>query len=290
MSASKSKAGSSPYAVWIALGLFLAVAVSTGVLYLSQSNLRPETKVAISQLVVSMLGFAGAIAAFIFALMQYRRAEQWKRVEFIANEIKDFESDAVVQNALLMIDWGKRRINLFLVANATNDDLVTITREMQWKALLPHTVKRASPEYDTSPDSGGEGKGSTKFTFVEARIRDTYDVLLTRLDRFANFIEAGVITAEELGPYIRYWIDAMTTNENPAEDAAWRSTLLTYINFYNYAGVKYLLKCYDKDVEPDSNIYKSLIASLPDPELANRLVQSIGSTQSQYQASREESG
>jgi hypothetical protein len=260
------------------------VAVAAGVRYLAGSNLKPETKVAASQLGVSMLGFAGAIAAFVFALMQYRRAEQWKRVEFIANEIKDFESDAVVQNALLMIDWGKRRINLFLVANPTSNDLVHITREVQWKALLPHTVKREYPEYHTSAPSSNEGKGekgSTTFTFVEARIRDTYDVLLTRLDRFANFIKAGVISAEEVEPYIRYWIDAMTNNENPAEDAAWRCTLLTYINFYDYSGVKYLLKRFGKNVDPDSPIYNGLVSSLPDQDLAKRLTESIRSSQKQ---------
>jgi hypothetical protein len=284
MCAAKSKARNTAVTIWLALGLFLAVAVGAGVRYLAGSNLKPETKVAASQLGVSMLGFGGAIAAFGFALMQYRRAEQWKRVEFIANEIKDFESDAVVQNALLMIDWGKRRINLFLVANPTNNDLVNITRDVQWKALLPHTVKRKFPEYHTAALSSNEGKGekgSTRFTFVEARIRDTYDVFLTRLDRFANFIEAGVISAEELKPYIRYWVDAMTNNENPAEDAAWRCTLLTYINFYDYSGVKFLLKRFDKNVESDSPIYNELISSLPDQVLAKRLMKSISSGKQQ---------
>lgn len=282
MVSAKSRAGNA-YAIWLALGLFIAVAIGAGVIYLSGSNLKPETKVAVFQLVVSMMGFGGAIAAFVFALMQYRRSEQWKRVEFIANEIKDFESDAVIQNALLMVDWGKRRINLFLVDKPTNDDLVNITREVQWKALLPHTVKREATEYHTTPaDNEGKGeKGSTKFTFVEARIRDTYDVLLTRLDRFANFIKAGVISAEEVEPYIRYWIDALTNNENPTEDAAWRCTLLTYINFYDYSGVKYLLKCYGKDVEPDSPIYNELIASMPDQALARRLAKSIDSRRKQ---------
>jgi hypothetical protein len=276
MSAAKSNTRIGGLTIWIALALFLAVTLVTALRYLAGASVASQTKIAIVQVAVSMLGFGGAIAAFIFALMQYRRAEQWKRVEFIANEIKDFESDPVVQNALLMIDWGKRRINLFLVPNPTSDNLVNITREVQWKALLPHTIKREETSYDTS---GGDeikgGGGKTTFTFVEARIRDTYDALLTRLDRFANFIKAGVISAEEVEPYIRYWTDAIAGNENAGEDATWRCTLLTYINFYDYSGVKYLLRCYGKNVEPDGSIYNDLIASLSDKDLARNLAKSL---------------
>lgn len=283
MSSAKSGARGSSLSVWIALALFLVVAVGAGVAYLMGANMRDETKIAVSQLVVSVLGFGGAIGAFLFALMQYRRSEQWKRAEFIANEIKDFEADPVVQNALLMIDWGKRRINLFLIANPTSRDLVHITRDVQWKALLPHTVKQKNPEYDTWVPSSDEinGEDRTTFTFVEAKIRDTYDVLLTRLDRFASFIKSDVISSDEVEPFIRYWVDAITDNESPAEDAAWRCTLLTYINFYDYSGVKYLLRCYGKNVEPDSSIYNGLINSLEDQLLAKRLVQSISSNQRQ---------
>lgn len=185
MSDSKPRVAGTSLTIWIALALFLAVAVGAGVTYLLGSNMAAETKLAVSQLLVSVLGFGGAIAALVFALMQYRRSEQWKRAEFIANEIKDFEADAVVQNALLMIDWGKRRINLFLVPNPAPKDFVNITREVQWKALLPHPIKRQIPAYDTSEPSSEELNGKdtkTTFTFVEARIRDTYDVLLTRLE------------------------------------------------------------------------------------------------------------
>jgi len=275
MGANSNRRGTS-FTVWIALALFLAVALGTAVKYLAGASVPPQTKLAAAQLVVSMLGFGGAIAAFIFALMQYRRSEQWKKVEFIANEIKEFESDPVVQNALLMIDWGKRRINLFLVPNPTSDDLVNVTRDVQWKALLPHTIKRERTTYDASGGDeirGGEGK--TTFTFVEARIRDTYDALLTRLDRFANFIKADVITAEEVGPYIRYWVDAIADNENAGEDATWRCTLLTYINFYDYSGVKYLMECYGKNVEPGNPIYDGLISSLSDKDLAQSLAKSV---------------
>ncbi|HEY6331626.1 MAG TPA: hypothetical protein VI756_20035 [Blastocatellia bacterium] len=67
-----------------------------------------------AKLAVSIPGFGGAIMALLFGLLQYRKSERWKRAEFVAKEIKEFESDPLVQNAMLMIDWGVRRINVDL--------------------------------------------------------------------------------------------------------------------------------------------------------------------------------
>lgn len=248
--------------------------------YLCGSDMRVEHKLTLAQLTVSLLGFGGAIAAFIFAFVQYRRSEQWKRAEFIANEVKDFESDPLVQNALLMIDWGTRRINLFLSSDLRTADFVKITREVQWKAL--HPIKQKYLDYRASDPSDSESNnksGASTFTVVEAKIRDTYDVYLTRLDRFANYIKSELISSEELGPFISYWVDAMTKNEQPEVDAAWRCALLTYINYYDYTGVKYLLECYGRDVNPRSLIYSELRNSMPDQTLAERLFQIIDSKQ-----------
>jgi hypothetical protein len=143
----------------------------------------------IAQLIVSILGFGGTIAALAFGLAQYRRAEQWKRGEFVAKEIKEFESNPEVRNAMFMIDWGIRKINLGLLPNASECDLIRVTRETQWRALVPHPLK---PGYeDPSAVWNDESRDATKprFTRTEARIRDTYDAFLSYLERFANYVE-----------------------------------------------------------------------------------------------------
>lgn len=281
MGSGKAKSFGAGSAVWVALALFLLAAIGfpIGMAYATGPNMTAQNKLALAQLVVSLLGFGGAIAAFVFALVQYRRTEQWRRTEFIAKEIKDFEADPAIQNALLMIDWGTRTINLYLIPHPSSDDYVKITREVQWKALLPHTLKKEHPEYKASVSSADEARGKAQhaktFTTKEARIRDTYDAFLTRLDRFANFIKSGLISSDELEPFIRYWVEAITKNEDPKEDAAWRCALLTYINFYDYAGVKHLLECYGKDVGPHSPIYTAVKNSMDDQLLAERLYEKI---------------
>jgi hypothetical protein len=236
-----------------------------------------------AQLVVSFFGFIGAISAFSLAIVQYRKSAKWKRMEFIANEVKEFESDPVVQNALLLIDWGKRRINLNLVSTPKDTDLTLITREDQWRALLPHPLKdkkkydgyqskKIDPKANQTtlqsiPDSSEE---EIKFTNEEAKIRDTYDVFLTRLDRFHTFIDAKLIDEEELNPFINYWIDAITENTEPEKDAQWRFALLSYIIFYGYTGVLALFRKYGKEIKLDDKegIYKEIKDSVQNQQMA----------------------
>ena len=55
---------------------------------------------------------AGGIA-FAFGLWQYSKTQAWKRYEFVANEARQFYADPQVRNAMQMIDWGTREIELF---------------------------------------------------------------------------------------------------------------------------------------------------------------------------------
>ena len=59
------------------------------------------------------LALFGATLAFAIGLMQYRRAQHWKRAEWVAQEMKSFLGDPIVQAVFLMIDWGSRRIALY---------------------------------------------------------------------------------------------------------------------------------------------------------------------------------
>jgi hypothetical protein len=43
-------------------------------------------------------------------LYQYVKAQRWKRREFIAAQIKDFEADKKIQLAMTMLDWNERTL------------------------------------------------------------------------------------------------------------------------------------------------------------------------------------
>lgn len=225
-----------------------------------------------AELIVSIFGFAAVAITLLFGFIQYRRAERWRRGEFVAKEIKDFLSDPAVRNTLLMIDWGRRRINVYQLPNQADSDGELITRGIQWRALLPDKVKWNHPEYRAAAAQQGDAAHGVApaepedyqavFTALEAKIRETYDIFLGYLARFSNFLELKLIKPGEIEPYLAYWLDSITSNADPEYDATWRCALLTYINYYRYSGVIKLFAAFGEDITPDGKLYQELLDSV----------------------------
>ena len=246
-----------------------------------------------AQVVVSTLGFIGAISAFTFAIIQYRKAEKWKRMQFVADEVRELETDRKIENALLMADWGVRKLNLTLVPDPKPEEYVLITREMQWRALLPHPVKKENKDYwatTTTYLDGTSGESrpeyDSNFSATEVLIRDSYDALLTRLDRLETFIDAGLISEDDLKPFIYYWVKTMTKVNGAGHNATWRLTLLTYIDYYEFTGVQSLFDRYEKNIEPKGDIYQAIKNKVENKDLARILEERV--TQVEQQATTAE--
>jgi hypothetical protein len=75
------------------------------------------------------IALVGAAIAFAIGLVQYRRAQQWKRAEWVAQEMKQLFSDPIVQAALMMIDWGSRQILLYPDRENIEERFVPLTNE-----------------------------------------------------------------------------------------------------------------------------------------------------------------
>lgn len=231
-----------------------------------------EFWIEVIKIIISVLGFGGTICALYFGFRQYKRAEQWKRAEFVSKEIKEFESDICVVNAMYLIDWGERRVNLFHEDNKKYEDYVKITREIQWRALLPHTIKVEYPSLQVESES----EKVKRFTPVETKIRDTYDEFLKYLQRFGNFVESDLVLSEELKPYLYYWIQSIAQgdtdkDEDLIEDNNWRYVLLCYINFYNYSSVIRLFNDFGFDISPEGTAFKDLECRKIDKKLYEKM-------------------
>ena len=220
----------------------------------------PKFYVSVFGLVLSLIG--GALA-----LQSFRRNERWKKAEFLAKEMKDFFEETRTQKALLFIDWGTRRVQLFS-PDADDGGRIIVTRALQVSALRPHTFLRTNgsdpamniEEADSDVETDGEASDSSPKSFspAEAAIRDCYDGFLDGLERLSSYVKTGLIETPALRPYIGYWIDdihAATTNKI---DAAWSAALLTYISFYRFDGVLWLFEALDRDIKPSSSSLSQL--------------------------------
>jgi hypothetical protein len=212
-----------------------------------------------AELVLKALTAAGALVAFVVGLVQYRRAQLWRRKEFISAAVRTFEENPHVRSTFLMIDWSTRRIPLD--GGSKRDSWPRVTRALQVSALEPHNLRPI-------PD-GADVEAFTRYSPVEAQIRDAYDTFFDGLARLANFSQAGLFEPAELLPYLQYWLEDMVAATGSQEDLRWRLALLAYVQFYRFYPVQALFRQLGVDITVKGSVWAALAPA--DNELARRL-------------------
>jgi hypothetical protein len=172
------------------------------------------------------IALVGAAIAFAISLIQYRRAQQWKRAEWVAQELKQLFSDPLVQAALLMIDWGSRRILLYPEREKLEERYVELTNEIVARALMLHNDRQ----------------GDNKFTQLEADIRAAFDRTLDGLERFQSYVETGLVRISDPQPYLKYWAVNLTRDRVAAKGVDRVVNLRAYMDHYGFDGAHKLLK------------------------------------------------
>lgn len=90
-------------------------------------------------LLLTIIGGIGGLYLFIVGLNRYSKDQQWRRNEFVASEIKEFTSDKIAKNAMSMIDWGERYIELYPDEEKKEDRFEKVDRKLLKSALLHHS-------------------------------------------------------------------------------------------------------------------------------------------------------
>ena len=195
-----------------------------------------ENGLQITDLFLKGIGGIAAIIIFIIGFKRYNKEQKWKRKEFVAKEIKEFHENKMNKNAMLMLDWDTRNIELFPEHPDFEKRNALIGRKELERALLPHHNL------------------TFKFNKDEAIIRDTFDHFLTSLTRFEHFIDTEIVELEDFKPYLNYWIDTIT--EDLPEKT--RNVLHHYIIAYEYVGVINLVSRFGKQIKPTSSLEKTI--------------------------------
>lgn len=186
---------------------------------------------------LKLFGGIGGFYLFLIGLKRYAKDQAWKRNEFVANEIKEFTSDKMVRNTMFMLDWGTRSIELFPDKTAYEERFARVDRNTLKLALQYHGLR-------------AKEQGKDRFTPIEVAIRDNFDHFLSYLERFEQFIEAGLITEKKLEPYLKYWISVIA--EKMEFDV--RNTLYHYINQYGFTGTQTLFARFNKTILPSTSL------------------------------------
>ena len=135
--------------------------------------------------VLKALALAGAVGAFVVSLLQYRKTQQWKRAEWVAQEMKTFLAEPMVQAALQMTDYPDRRILLFPHQEKVEDRYVDVTDDLVKEALRPYDERKP-------------------FSKIDVTIRDAFDSFLDGLERLNSYVGTRLIVDDDVRPYLAY--------------------------------------------------------------------------------------
>lgn len=173
--------------------------------------------------ILNAITIVGAGVAFFVGLFQYRKAQRWKKSEWVAQEMQSFFGDHTVNCALKMLDWGNRSIELYPHRESEKDRFVFVDDHFLADALSWH--KKHGP-----------------FTDVQIILRDVFDHFLDRLERINSFVETKLISIDDLRPYLVYFAEnIMFAAENDPEVNR-LVKLRKYIEYYRFNGVDSLFK------------------------------------------------
>jgi hypothetical protein len=171
---------------------------------------------------ISSAGTIFAVAVFAFAFFQYRRAESWKKSEFIAKLYKEFVDDPECQRAMWMMDWEEtRQINF---GSEDKPLIETCTPEKLASALRKHDEIR--------------------FTEVEVKIRDTFDRFFMYVEQFERAMQNKLVQQNQVYPYFAYWIELLGGKRHLSDHV--RNSILTYLHLYGFNDVQRFLARWPK--------------------------------------------
>jgi hypothetical protein len=158
------------------------------------------------------------VVTLAFGVLQYVKAQDWHRAEFVAEEMRQFESKLEVREAMKMIRWDGRHVNL------PEREPGKVTRRISNEDL------RAALQPESS-------SGATPFAEDHAQIRDYFDVFFSGLERFDHFIRAGLVVKGDLEPYLDQWITALGDTGR-----AKQQILRKYVHCSRYSGIEHLIQ------------------------------------------------
>lgn len=178
----------------------------------------PEITVEITALLLSFF-------VFIKGIKEYRKAQKWKKLEFVSKEIKEFFNEPEIKRAMLLLDWNSNSFDVY-IAKEKQEMALNFTDKDILGALMTHEERFA-------------------FTEKEVILKRIFDAFFEHLTMFENYIETGLIETKDLAPYLSYWIKILADSNNNRKSVEIKTQLWKYVDYYGYEKVRKL--CYRKE-------------------------------------------
>ena len=247
-----------------------AVAVSPRlpdqVVLLQQSepvNLETLTQLQVgAQWVAALALLSGAIAA-VAGIDGYLKRHKWQRRELARGVVEGFAHRNAIRNVARILDYEEYRSfearlpsGQVVHFEATDDRL---KRALRSHGQMVKTRKGISMLGQASAQPGKMDDTTARIFqryrneefVIELTLRDWFDQFLGALEACDNAIEAGIVTAEDLRPFIIYWVQLIGDRRLRRKGGSgFYDQLFFYIHWSQYSGVQKLFERYGYKLLP----------------------------------------
>lgn len=168
--------------------------------------------------VLTIGALAVSASTIMIGIYQYIKAQNWKKAEFVSKEIKEFYGDFDVKRALTLLDWNSNE--LVLKENEIDEKKKMFFTDDLIFSALAHDENKSND--------------LTGFCKEEVVIRGIFDSLFGWLVMFNSYIEAKLVTAEDLRPYLLIWIQILADTDNNRKPEKVKKQIWKYIDTNGY--------------------------------------------------------
>ena len=170
-------------------------------------NVNLETGLTIGALIIS-------VSTIMMGVFQYMKAQQWKKAEFVSKEIKEFYDNFDIKRAFVLLDWN-------------SNELALKENEIDEKKKIYFTDDMIFSALTLNENKGNDLEGFCK---EEVVIRSIFDGFFGWLIMFNSYIETKLVTADDLKPYLIYWIQILADANNNKKPEKVREQIWKYID------------------------------------------------------------
>ncbi|MBD0267981.1 MAG: lipase family protein [Cyanobacteria bacterium Co-bin8] len=236
----------------------------TGQIYQSEWNQRSLYREVLPLWLIAASLAGGALIALTW-LHLYQQQRWRQRIELARQETKAFRAQEAVRNVLDILDYEEYRT--FYVKHPQDGRLLTFeaSDDLLRRALRSHDqmvktrqgldeIKQLTAQQPDAIDAKTVAvfkRYETEEFVIEIILRDWFDSFLGGLENFDTLIEAGLISASELKPFVIHWIKLIGDRRYRRKGGSgFYDQFFHYIHWAGYSRVQKLFERYGYKILP----------------------------------------
>jgi len=209
----------------------------------------------------------GALAVgllVMLALRLYEQQKRWRRIELARREVKAFRERDAVRRVLDILDYEEyrtfyithprdgRRIGFEAHDGRLRRALRSHDQMVKTRRGLDEITRLTTTDSSLSPETLAVVKRYEDEEFlIEVILRDWFDSFLGGMEYFEIMISSGLINADEIKPFIIYWIRLIGDRTYRRKGGSgFYDQLFHYIYWAGYGGVQRLFERYGYKILP----------------------------------------